>query len=79
MADAPEWQTPPAYNYADYQPEPAYPRMESIEQDIPGIMSASDTESQIKLVKNNFESLRKKLDQKEDYILESVLSVTIEE
>ena len=72
MADAPEWQTPPAYNYADYQPEPAYPRMESIEQDIPGIMSASDTESQIKLVKNNFESLRKKLDQKEDYILESL-------
>ena len=89
MADAPEWQRPPAYNNLKNLAEPAciYPSIESVEHNTPSIMNtqdtlvsmqqvgdelnAFDTESQIKLVKNNFESLRKKLDQKEEYILES--------
>ena len=41
-------------------------------REIPDNWKASDIESQLKLVRNNFDSLRKKLDQKEKWITESL-------
>ena len=76
---------PPPYNTVNHKPEAVciYPSIENVEdtkhaqlslQEIPDEVKPSDTATQIKLVKNNFESLRKKLDQKEESVLENLES-----